>query len=397
MKKLFILGTAIALVAAFTLPAMAAEWSFYGSTRMQTFYEKDSKDVMNGLAAGIAPATQFEDSDTTWLQQGNSRIGARVKAGDIAGRFEYGTGVNLRLLYATWNFGPGKLLVGQDYPPMYTTVASMCGAPSYGGGDCGLLGYGANYTNRYDQLKLLFGSFQFAAIEPVNNAVIGAAPALTAATEYDTTIPKLEAKYSFGYGPMAFDVWGGYNSTDAVDRYAAGGVMTEKEMSIDAWVFGGRAKYGVGPIYLRGSLYFGQNTGNYGMNERFGRGATVTTINRAARDVTGRDVVDNDTVGFNLVGGFKLSDMVTFEIGYGSVNYERENAAIAGAVVGGVTIKEESESSAYYLQAKISPAKNVFIVPEIGKIDFNEYKVTGAADVDQGDVTYYGVKWHINF
>jgi hypothetical protein len=32
-------------------------------------------------------------------------------------RFEYGTTVNVRLLYGEWNFGAGKLLVGQDYLP----------------------------------------------------------------------------------------------------------------------------------------------------------------------------------------------------------------------------------------------------------------------------------------
>ena len=104
MKKLLVLLAAVAFVVAFTVPAMSADWNFYGSSRISTFFDGDSEELTG---------TGFDDDDLTWGLQGNSRIGAKVKAGDISGRFEYGTGINLRLLYASWNFGGGELLVGQ--------------------------------------------------------------------------------------------------------------------------------------------------------------------------------------------------------------------------------------------------------------------------------------------
>jgi len=36
MRKLLVLLSAVAFVVAFTVPAMAADWSFYGSARMST-------------------------------------------------------------------------------------------------------------------------------------------------------------------------------------------------------------------------------------------------------------------------------------------------------------------------------------------------------------------------
>jgi len=97
MKKLLVLLAAVAFVVAFTVPAMAADWGFYGSARMATF--------MNDVTPA-APATQSDD-DLLWDLQGNSRIGASVKAGAIGGLFEYGSTPNLRQLYGTWNFGGG--------------------------------------------------------------------------------------------------------------------------------------------------------------------------------------------------------------------------------------------------------------------------------------------------
>jgi hypothetical protein len=41
--------------------------------------------------------------------------------------------------------------------------------------------------------------------------------------------------------------------------------------------------------------------------------------------------------------------------------------------------------------------KNVFIVPEIGIIDYNKLKSSDSADLKYGDLTWFGIKWQINF
>jgi len=73
MKKLLVGLFAVAMVIAFTAPAMA-EWNFYGSARMTTFYEIEDNSANDDQAS------------LTWDKQGNSRFGAKVKANDnIAG------------------------------------------------------------------------------------------------------------------------------------------------------------------------------------------------------------------------------------------------------------------------------------------------------------------------
>ena len=65
MKKLFVLIAAVVFVVAFTAPAFSAEWSFYGSARMQTWWlDRDFGD-------GMGP-TDDNDMDLNHSQQGNS-------------------------------------------------------------------------------------------------------------------------------------------------------------------------------------------------------------------------------------------------------------------------------------------------------------------------------------
>ena len=97
MKKLVII---IATIAVLFSSAHAADWNFYGSARVSTFYEN----------------VEVSGSDTNNFDmglQGNSRIGARIKVSDeLSGRFEYGASdgnVNLRYLYGIWNFGAGSI------------------------------------------------------------------------------------------------------------------------------------------------------------------------------------------------------------------------------------------------------------------------------------------------
>ena len=78
MKKLTIL-MAVAAVVCFSVPAMAVDWNFYGSARMATFYtSQDEKDVGD------------KSTDLQWDLQGNSRLGANVKADHIKGQVELG-------------------------------------------------------------------------------------------------------------------------------------------------------------------------------------------------------------------------------------------------------------------------------------------------------------------
>jgi hypothetical protein len=121
MKKIIVLTAVFAMVFAGT--ALAADWNFYGSARMQLFSNSLSKEASGfGYATNpLAGATGNSWSETSFDSQVNSRIGANVAAGDVKGRFEYGhrgapasssLGVGTRILYGSWNFGSGVMLVG---------------------------------------------------------------------------------------------------------------------------------------------------------------------------------------------------------------------------------------------------------------------------------------------
>ena len=365
MRKLLIGLVAVAFVVAFTVPAIAAEWGFYGSARMSTFMDSDSKEVTG---------TVYDDDDLTWGLQGNSRIGATVKAGDIGGGFEYGSGPNLRKLYGTWTFGAGTLLVGQTYTPVNNFYSNQV----YGG-DADLLPYGGIYDGRRPMLQLSMGGFKVALVEPNTKNIdpvtttttwpLGVETVTTTGTfaDTDTTLPKLEASYGFNLGPVKLTLMGLYNTYDVVDA-------TDREESISSYFFGLAFKIPVGAAYINGNLWGGQNLGTTGM--------WLTGDADPTWDSTNNKIVDNDSLGYYLVAGFKASDMLTFEAGYGYLEHELD-----------VSGSNADDTSTYYVNATINLAKGCFVVPEIGKIDYKE----SAAKVDQGDTTYFGAKWQINF
>ena len=87
-------------------------------------------------------------------------------------------------------------------------------------------------------------------------------------------------------------------------------------------------------------------------------------------------------MGFTFCAGYKVNDMFSFEAGYG---YSEGELDQAGAV--------EDDAQAYYVQAKITLAPGVYIVPEIGVID----ELNDSTGAEQSDTLYYGAKWQINF
>lgn len=166
MKKIVVFFAAVALVSAFSISASAAEWSFYGSARMSTFCADKSEELSSdayypGIGLG------FDDQDLTWGLQGNSRIGAKIQSGNIRGQFEYGTRVNLRILYGAWDFGKGELLVGRDYTP---TEARLSHQVFFS--DNRMRGFGALFS-RKDMIQLTFSNLEIAFVKPETGDIDG--------------------------------------------------------------------------------------------------------------------------------------------------------------------------------------------------------------------------------
>ena len=342
MKKLFILFVALALVG-LTVPAMAANdhWNFYGSARMSTFYTSQDAD------AG-------DDKATTWALQGNSRFGASVTGDTISGGLEYGTGVNLRLLYGKWNFGGGTLLVGQTYGPANLFYSSQ----TYGG-DSGMLDVGGMYTGRNGQINLSTGGFSLALLTPGSGAVGDDG-------DSDNTIPKVEASYSFSAGAASAKLAAGYQT------YAVEGSTDAGDYDVTSWVLGLGGGVNLGAVYIKGNVMTGRNVGNYWQWTEGSAGAVIS----------GAEIKDTTTVGVIAVVGFKASDILSFQGGYGYVSHDADVSGLDADV-----------TSVFYVQAPITVASGFSLVPEVGMYNYHE----DTAGADQGSMTYFGAKWQMSF
>ena len=344
MKKLIILAASFVLVASFAMTAAAAEWNFYGSARISTFWTSEDTNVEGA----------DDVDDYSQGLQSNSRIGANVKVSDeLTGRFEYGTGVNVRILYGEWDFGAGKLLVGQTYAPMNWFYSNQVF-----GVDNNLNAQGFIYSGREPMLKLTFGTLQLALVNPDTND-------LDTGFTSEAKIPAIEACYSWTHDVITLEVAGGYQSYELSN----GGTTYD----IDSYVFAVGAMFNFGAAFFNTSVFTGQNVGNLIALSVDGDNAWDDGF--AA--ISGTRVLDNDSMGYALVVGYKLNDMFTCEAGYGYAESDID------------TFSSDDEIKAYYANVTVNLAPGVFFVPEIGRFDGQE-----ASD---SETTYYGVKWQINF
>ena len=334
MKKLLVLMAVLSMTA---ISAFGAEYNFYGSARIQTFVERHDNP------GAVDPCTRYEQS-----LQSNSRIGARVRVNEhLTGRFEYGTGVDVRILYGEWHFGAGSLLVGQGYSPLNMFYSNQVWS-----NDTDLFKFGGVYSGRNPMVRLKFDNFQIAAVQPSTKQFFG--------NSTEVKIPRIEAKYRFSRDTWHLQIAGGYNSFDV----SAGNTTYDVESYVAA--LGGGVK--MGSAYANGDVWLGQNVGNYGLlNHPFDQ----CTLDW-----------DNDAYGFLLVAGYKINDLLTFEAGLGYTAAELNHPLF-----------KKDADAAYYLQSRITPAPGVTIVPEIGFIDWKS-NYTGA---DKGNIVYCGMKWQINF
>ncbi len=399
MKKFTILIAALALVC-FSVPALAVDWNFYGNARMATFWE--SRDFGDG--ENVA-GTDDEDQDLQWDLQGNSRIGATIKAENINARFEFGvseSNVSSRRIFGVWNFGAGKLKVGKDYTPVTTFISSQVFDS-----DLGLLGIGNFYGSRFGQVAFSFGGFDIALVTPSSGFIRGLSTTETTFTEVpplqpgqpniqvptatatetngdvDEILPKLEASFGMGFDAWNFKLFGGYQYFSIEDVESAEDPGSTDDLDIHSWALGGDVGINFGPAFVKAQLSYGQNIGDAGWSIPGGVNGRDGTYQggRAMWDLDD-DVNDTDTFQGVLVAGLKVSDMLGFEAGFGY----RQDITDEGT-------DKDTKPWAVYLQSSIALAPGVFIIPEVGYYDLDN----NASGDEAGSLWYLGGKWQINF
>ena len=401
MKKFTILIAAVALVC-FAAPAMAVDWNFYGNARMATFYvSEDFGDVAAGADS--------EDTDLQWDLQGNSRFGANVKAENIKAQVEMGineSSVSARRVYGVWNFGSGTMKVGKDYTPTSQFISGQVFDT-----DLGLLGTGTNYGGRHGQISFGFGNFEVALINmnaghldgmTTSTSAIASATLttgevvsvpLTATSSANGDIQRIMPKIELGWG-MGFDSWN-FNLMGGVNYFSISDVQSTitangtDDIDVTSYIIGGDIGWNFGPGYLKAALSYGQNVGN-GAWTAGGKGTFGGTDGQAQWDGDD-DTNDTTTTQAALVGGLKMSDMFSFEAGFGIRN-DATDGGPDGATTGLSSVRDTTPW-AVYLQSVIALAPGVYIIPEVGYYDYSN----NAAGDDAGSKFYLGGKWQINF
>ena len=402
MKKLLAFVAAIAMVGSIVATA-SADVSLYGSVRMRTYFNSYDSDYFGGGAASSYQQTE-------WKMDGLTRLGFDFKFGDVTGKWEIdaatdnagidqkGSGaagrgtMRLRLAYGVWNFGSGKLLIGQDYPLTDYYVTSIYQT------DNGFQGWGGLGISeaRISQIKLQFGGFRVAAITPYTKLDPLTAAGAAYGASVNSFVPKLEARYDGkigkGFNWMAV---AGFQTYDA-NAYGTGGDGDSK--GITSWVLALAAKYNYKGLTIGALGKYAINGGNYGLCAGNPANAISTwgaggqnAINAKRADlarIAGNGDVKDATTWSGLISiGYKFNEIFSAEAGYGYVDNRVWNY--------------EDNGQAAYLQARFTVAPGVYVVPELIYYDAMESKTRRPGDAtttrEDGSLTSFGIMWRIDF
>jgi len=372
MKKFIVLLAVIAMVGAFTATAIA-DVSLYGSARFRTYYA----DVDSG------DPTVSSDKDLEWRMGNLTRFGADFKGDKVTGKFEAdaragsagttadiessggasGLGnMRLRHLWGQYDFGAGKLMIGQNYP-LYDAPAN--GVAYYSGGFQKFGGIGITDA-RTSQLRLTFGNFRLAFLQcDTTNGSPSASY-----NDVDITFPKIEARYDMKLDAFALNFIGGYQTYEIEDT------ATSNSENITSWALAARGKANFGPGYAGLALTWRQNGDNYGA-------WTVSTKETAT--FQNNDLKDATAFGLVATLGWKINDMFTLEGSYAALSSSQDT-----------DLDNEDDASVWGIIAKIDVAPGVRIQPELIFQDNKDVK-NDAVNTDQGDATIFGVWWMISF
>jgi len=401
MKKLTIIALVVAIAAVFAVTASANEWNLYGSARMATYYT--SQDYGNQFksdtnTSGDDVFGRSKLNDLQWNLQSNARIGATVKGDMVSGRFEYGTGggnANIRRLYGVWHFTEGwGLKVGQDYTPITFFLSGQVFDT-----DQGLLQVGNAYGARVGQVavegKLGPGTFKFATITPATSTLDAFSVFGTTAATTERKFPKLEASYEFNLSDgMSLHAFGGYNGYKLYWLAPnAAGTIVDYDKNVNSYTVGLGADLNFGPFFVKPQVSYYLNGASAGwLNTKLGLGALDIT-QTPFFSATDNDVVDVKSLMAMLALGFSPTESLTLEAGAGYLNSESDSYQVSPVR----SVKFKNTYMEYYLQAVITMAKGVYLVPEVGYRDYGDFEGDVEGKQDLGNLWYAGAKWQINF
>ncbi len=363
-KSLLVLG-AVALVAAVAVPAMA-ETTLYGSARVGTFWDT------NRAAYSATASAPEGNTDFDMRNQATSRFGATATNGALGGKVELGLGgvtaginpsgasvgsggnttVYTRLIYGTYKFDAGTLLVGQTYAPYWMPSDQVINEDNVSNG------FGSIYDGRSPQIKFTMNNGVYVdLIRPGANA--------NAFATTETLMPKIAVGYDGKFGNLA--IGGGV----AGQTYK----LSAADKQVNSFLGYAHGKFAAGPATVGLNLGVGQNLGDMGIAEGL------------SANVTGTKVNNNLTFSILATAGFKAADMLSVNAGVGFVSTDGKTGAT------GADFANADTKMSAYVNAPIMLAKGVTVVPEFTYQDQMKSS-TGAHETRD---FIYGAKWQMDF
>jgi hypothetical protein len=374
MKKLIV----VLAVLMFAAPALAADWAFYGSQRIGTWYtEKSYPGDSNAYGSSDDAATQM-------YFQGNSRLGAKVKADKVTGQIELALGaggdgadtsVATRRAYGVWKVSDfTSFKVGKDYSPTTDFISNQ-----WFDADNDLLGTGNFYGRRPAGLTLMLGNFELAALVPTYGADLNTTATgvtgITGNADPDSYIPRFEAAYNLKLGAGYIKPFGGFQYYTVKE----GASNLTDDIDVLSWVLGISTSWNIGAFSIGGQVSYGANQGAVN--------GWATGYNNRASSLPYLDGTDDTkdvyTLQALIVPAIKFTDTLRFEAGFG---YRSDDADDVAGV-------SKDEAWVAYVQALITMAPGVYLAPEVGYID----RMDGVNGDSQGYQWYVGAKWQIDF
>jgi hypothetical protein len=398
MRKLFIMLVAAGLVLSFTLPAFAkvVEVKASGNIQFYTGFRTTSKEVNNdgyggwdgdqpGALGGTLgdypnPTGFHDDTDIFWrANQSSTRMRIDMKSDnpgvDFRLEIRYRRSSIYRHWRVRWEFTDGwRLYAGQYWGPDWNTI-SECSA-EWATMD-GVEGSGGSF--RVQQIGIMGKGWTFAFLTPVDQDSSGGdaygIDYLPGQNDTDYSLPKIVVKYEAEIGAHIIPIFAGYQSYEAVEETAT----SERSVDITSYLIGASPEFNFGPLQVRLAAYYVQNPLEYDLYEDKCRFFAHVGSNFEVNDATGY------SLGFNI--GYTISPQFTIYGGYGFDEYE----------ISDLPLTTESEHSAYYVSLKYHPQPYITIAFDYAAVDWGDFVVEGVDQGDQGDTTYAGVYWIINF
>ena len=369
MKKIVISLVALTLAVFLAAPAMA-EFDPYGSVRFGMFWQ-----TLDTKVAGVDT-----DSDLVMPLGNFSNFGAKFKTGDIGGHVKLALwgaedhdAVYQELLYGTWDFGGGTLLVGQDHTP-YTLVSAQV-APGLYDLENGFIGYGALWDGwgYKPQIRVNMESgFYAALIQPNTSWTVDDIDVGTGFTDgdIDVTLPKICVGYEIKAENLTVNPGIAYNTFSAVSKAAS------FDESINSYLIYVGGKMDLGAADLQANLHYGTNLGDFGI--------TGLPAAASAQLDSNNKVKDSTCYGGYLQVAFNV-DPATICLGYGYTQAEMDSSV-------GTNLKTDAQNS-YFVNAKVPIADTFFVVPEFSYYD----NMKDAADNDEGTLMEIGLLFRMDF